>query len=196
MMSGNMQGTSLFGKAGIAIFTAVSTMTTTGFLPDHASSLPLSVIIISLILLFIGGTAGSTAGGFKILRITLMKRHADKEVSQLVYPNGVMPITFSDLVVAQSTLISVWTLLFLFVTAIAVSTILFGVMGYGLQTSFGLSATNLFSAGNLITMVSPDFVGYYSLPYVGKWLASMVMILGRLEVIALLIFLMPSFWRN
>jgi len=196
LLSENMVGVGMMKKVGLAVFTAVSSMTTTGFLPDHAASLPLSVVVICMILMFIGGTAGSTAGGFKILRITLMKRHADKEVSRLTFPHGVTPIAFNNMVVPQATLFSIWTLLFIFVTAIAVTTILFGAMDFDLQTSFALSTTNLFSAGGLIAMISPDFVGYHSLSYAGKWLVSFIMILGRLEVIAILVFLMPSFWRN
>lgn len=196
LISGDMGDISILEKAGIAAFTAVSSMTTTGFLPDYATSLPLGVTIICLVLLFIGGTTGSTAGGFKILRISLIARHADKEVSRLTYPSGITPVSFSGNVVSQPTLTSIWTLLFVFVSALAVITILFGAMGYDLQSSFGLSVTSIFSAGGLIPLISPDFVGYHSLSYAGKWLSSFAMIIGRLEIIALLVFLMPSFWKN
>lgn len=192
----DMPDVTILEKAEVAAFTAVSTMTTTGFLPDHATSLPLAVTVICMVLLFIGGTTGSTAGGFKILRIGLIKRHADKEVSRLTYPSGVTPISFSGNVVSQPTLISIWALLFIFVAALAIITILFGAMGYDLQSSFGLSVTSIFSAGGLIPLISPDFVGYHSLSVAGKWLSSFAMIIGRLEIIALLVFLMPSFWKN
>ncbi len=196
LLSSEMTGMGLLDKVRIAIFTAVSSMTTTGFLPDHASSFPLAVIVVCMILMFIGGTTGSTAGGFKIFRIKLMKRHADKEVSRLIYPSGVLPVSFNNNVVSQPVLISIWTLFFIFITAISVITILFGGQGYDLQTSFALSITNIFSAGGMLPLLSPDFVGYHSLSYAGKWLSSFSMILGRLEIIALLVFLMPSFWKN
>ena len=196
ILSSDLAHVSLLKKVEIEAFTAVSSMTTTGFLPDQATSLPLAVTVICMVLLFIGGTTGSTAGGFKILRISLIKRHADKEVSRLTYPSGVTPVSFSGHVVTQPTLVSVWTLLFIFVSALAVITILFGGMGYDLQASFGLSITSLFSAGGLIPLISPDFVGYHSLSYAAKWLSSFAMILGRLEVIALLVILMPSYWKN
>ncbi len=196
ILSSDMSNISLLKKAEVAAFTAVSSLTTTGFVPDYASSMPLPVIIVCMVLLFIGGTTGSTAGGFKILRLNLMKKNADKEVSRLTYPNGITPISFSGQNVSQATQISIWTLLFMFISALAIITILFGTMGYDLQTSLGLSATSIFSAGGLIPLISPDFVGYHSLSYAGKWLVSFAMILGRLEVIALFVFLMPSFWRN
>lgn len=196
LLSPDMAGVHLIKRAGIAIFTAVSALTTTGFLPDQATSLPLTVIVICMVLLFIGGTSGSTAGGFKILRISLMKRHADKEINNLTFPNAVTPISLNDTDVPQSSLISIWTLLFVFIVALAVITILFGGMGFDLQTSFGLSITSLFSSGGLIPLLSPEFIGYHSLSYGGKWLASLAMILGRIEVITILVFLMPSYWKN
>jgi len=125
-----------------------------------------------------------------------MKRNADKEINRLTFPSGITPVSYSGQIVSHTNLISIWTLLFIFITALAGLTILFGVLGYDLQTSFGLSTTNLFSAGGLIAVISPDFVGYHSLSYAGKWLISFSMILGRLEVIAILVFLMPSFWKN
>ncbi len=196
VITADMQDVSIWKKAEIAAFTAVSSITTTGFLPDQATSLPLAVTVICMVLLFIGGTTGSTAGGFKILRISIIKRHADKEVSRLTYPNGITPVSFSGNVVSQSILMSIWTLLFIFISALAVITILFGALGYDLQSSFGLSITSIFSAGGLIPLISPDFVGYHSLSFSAKWLSSFAMILGRLEIIALLVFLMPSFWKN
>jgi trk system potassium uptake protein TrkH len=93
-------------------------------------------------------------------------------------------------------MVSIWALLFLFIAALAVVTIIYGSLGYSLQTSFGLSGTSLFSAGGLIPVISPDFVGYHSLSYAAKWVSSFTMILGRLEVIAILVLFMPSFWKN
>ncbi|WP_339864404.1 TrkH family potassium uptake protein [Paremcibacter congregatus] len=186
----------IWDKIRIALFTAVSSISTTGFLPDQATRLPLAVVVICMILLFVGGTTGSTAGGFKILRINIMKRLADKEISRLTHPSGVTPVTFGDQVVRNDTMVSIWALLFLFIAALAVVTIIYGSLGYSLQTSFGLSGTSLFSAGGLIPVISPDFVGYHSLSYAAKWVSSFTMILGRLEVIAILVLFMPSFWKN
>lgn len=196
VLSEKLAGVSLINKAGIAIFTAVSSMTTTGFLPDHAASMPLAVVLICLVLLFIGGTTGSTAGGFKILRLSLMKRNADKEISQLTFPSSITSVSYDGDVVPQSILTSIWTLLFIFISAMAMITILFSALGYDLQTSLGLSSSSIFSAGGLIPLFSPDFVGYHSLSFPGKWLLSISMILGRLEIIAIMVFLMPSFWKN
>ena len=183
-------------KFWLAIFSVVSIITTTGFLPDEASSMPVSVIVITGILLFIGGTTGSTSGGFKVLRFKILMRHADREISRLAHPHSIVPLRINDLNVSGSTLYAVWILLFIFTSAAAFGAILYGAMGLDLQTSLGLTLANLFSAGGLTDLVAPDFVGYSSLPLAGKWLTSLIMIIGRLEVVAFLIVFMPSFWRN
>ncbi|WP_321391165.1 TrkH family potassium uptake protein [Emcibacter sp.] len=183
-------------KIWLALFSAVSILSTTGFLPDRAAEMPVSVIVIASILLFIGGTTGSTAGGFKILRFKILLRHADREVSRLAHPHSIVPLRINDLNVSASTLYAVWILLFIFTSAAAFSAIFYGAMQLDLQTSLGLTLVNLFSAGGLTELFAPDFVGYHSLPLAGKWLTSMIMIVGRLEVIAFMICFMPSFWRN
>ncbi|WP_417318237.1 TrkH family potassium uptake protein [Emcibacter sp.] len=183
-------------KFWISIFSVVSIITTTGFLPDQAADMPVSVVVIGSILLFIGGTTGSTAGGFKILRFKILMRHADREISRLAHPHSIVPLRINHLNVSSTTLYAVWILLFIFMSAAAFGAIFYGAMDLGLQTSLGLTIVNLFSAGGLTGLLAPDFVGYHSLPLAGKWLTSAIMIIGRLEVIAFLLCFMPSFWRN
>ncbi|MFC7050722.1 TrkH family potassium uptake protein [Emcibacter nanhaiensis] len=195
LANSNMEA-GVFRKFWLAIFSVVSILTTTGFLPDEAASMPVSVIVIAGILLFIGGTTGSTAGGFKVLRFKILLRHADREISRLAHPHSIVPLRINDLNVSVSTLYAVWILLFIFTSAAAFAAVFYGALGLDLQTSLGLTLVNLFSAGGLTGLVAPDFVGYSSLPIIGKWLTSMIMIIGRLEIVAFLIIFMPSFWRN
>ncbi len=188
--------TSLLKKMGIALFTAASALSTTGYLPDGASGMPLGVGIICIILLFIGGTMGSSAGGFKILRLKILFRQANSEISRLAYPHGLVPMRMNDMNVTNSILMSIWTLLFLFLSSIAIISIIYGILGYELHTGIGLTVANLFSAGAMTGLIAPDFVGYNSMSHVGKWLTSITMLLGRIEIIALIIFLSPSFRKN
>jgi len=183
-------------KLEIASFTAVSSLSTTGFYPEEAGKLPLTIIVICVIMLFIGGTTGSTAGGFKVLRVKLLMRHADREINRLTHPNGVIPLRLDNSNIAPSTMMSIWTLLFIFLTFIAVATIIYGILGLEFQTSLGLTIANMFSAGGMTPLLSPDFIGYHSLANAGKWLTSAIMILGRLEIIIFLILFMPTYWKN
>jgi trk system potassium uptake protein len=187
---------SVLKRLGISIFTAASAISTTGFVPDAANSLPLGIIIISIILIFIGGTAGSSAGGFKVLRFRVLFRQADSEISRLAHPHGIVAMRVNDISVTNSILMSIWTLLILYLTSIAIFSVSYGAMGYDMGTGIGLTVANLFSAGAMTGLIAPDFIGYSGMTYEAKWLTSALMILGRLEIITLLIFLTPSFRRN
>jgi trk system potassium uptake protein TrkH len=185
-----------FKKIGLSIFTAVSALSTTGYIPDAASSLPLGVIITCIMLMFVGGTACSSAGGFKVLRLRVLFRQADSEISRLAHPHGIVAMRMNDMSVNTPILMSIWTLLFLYLSTIALVAILFAGFGYDLATGIGLTIANLFSAGSMTNLLASDFTGYISMTLPAKWLASFTMILGRLEIIALLIFLTPSFRNN
>jgi len=194
--SPGMENASIFKRLGISIFTAASAMSTTGFLPDGASSMPLGVVIVCVILLCFGGSMCSSAGGFKIMRFRILFRQAVNEISRLAYPHGVVPMRVNDVSVSSSVLISIWTLLFLYLSSIGLFSILYGMLGYNMEVSIGLTFANLFSAGSMTGLIAQDFLGYGGMSYSAKWLTSGIMILGRLEIIALLIFLSPSFRKN
>ncbi|MBT5186081.1 MAG: TrkH family potassium uptake protein [Kordiimonadaceae bacterium] len=192
----NSASTTIFKKLGVSIFTAVSAISTTGFLPDGSNSMPLGIVILCVILLFIGGAMGSTAGGFKILRLKVLFRQADSEISRLSHPHGVVPMRVNNVSVTSSILMSIWTLLFLFLSSIALFSIAYGALGYNLGVGIGLTVANLFSAGSMTGLIAPEFIGYSGMSYAGKWLTSIIMLIGRLEIIALLIFFSPAFRRN
>lgn len=187
---------SIFKKIGTSIFMAASALSTTGFVPDGASAMPLGAIIACIILLFVGGSMGSSAGGFKIMRLKVLFTQADSEISRLAHPHGIVPMRINDMHVTSSILMSIWTLLFLYLSSIAFFSIIYGFFGYDLGAAIGLTVANLFSAGSMTGLIAPDFIGYYGMSYPAKWATSAVMIIGRLEIIALLIFLSPSFRKN
>ena len=189
-------GATILKKVGVSIFTAASAMSTTGFLPDGANSMPLGVVIICAILLCFGGSMGSSAGGFKIIRFRVLFRQAVNEISRLAYPHGVVPMRVNDFSVSSSILVSIWTLLFLYLSSIGLFSILYGMLGYDMEVSIGLTFANLFSAGSMTGLIAQDFLGYGGMSYAAKWLTSGIMILGRLEIIALLIFLSPSYRKK
>jgi len=192
----NFDITEMADNMGLAIFTAVSSISTTGFYPDEAANMPLSVVIICSILLFVGGTTDSTAGGFKQLRIVILFRHAYGEIRRLIHPNGVVPLRMNDMDIQFPTLQSVWALLFIFMASAGLIAVVYGAMGYDFQTSLGLMTANLFSTGGMMPLLAPDFVGYDSLSLATKWLTSFVMILGRLEIIIFLVFFTAAFWKK
>lgn len=184
---------SLFKKLGLAVFTVVSALSTTGFLPDGAHTMSLGVAIVCIILMFVGGSMGSSAGGFKIMRFKVLFRQADREISRLAHPHGIVPMRVNDMNVTNSMLMGIWTLLFLYLSTIALFSIIYGFLGYDMRVGIGLTVVNLFSAGAMTGLVAQDFLGYAGMTYAAKWVTSVLMLLGRLEIIALLIFITPSF---
>ncbi len=188
--------TSIIKKLGVSIFTAVSALSTTGYLPDGANTMSLGIVFICIILLFIGGAMGSSAGGFKIVRFKVLFRQADREINRLAHPHGVVPMRVNDMSVTSSILMSVWTLLFLYLASMAIFSVAYGALGYDFSVGVGLTIANLFSAGSMTGLIVPDFLGYSGMSYTSKWVTSFIMIIGRLEIITLLIFLSPSFRKN
>ncbi|MEZ5756912.1 MAG: potassium transporter TrkG [Emcibacteraceae bacterium] len=187
---------SIISKLGLAIFTSVSALSTTGFLPDGAGTMPISTVVVCIILLFIGGSMGSSAGGFKIMRLKVLLRHADVEISRLAHPHGVVPMRVNNMTVTDTILMSVWTLFFLYLSSIAFFSLLYGILGYEVGVAIGLTVVNLFSAGSMTELIAQDFIGYSSMSYPAKWLSSAIMIIGRLEIMPLLIFLSPGFRKS
>nr|WP_276515127.1 potassium transporter TrkG [Pseudemcibacter aquimaris] len=186
----------VFRKFEVAMFTAASAISTTGFVPDAAKALPLSVTILCMLLMFVGGTACSSAGGFKVLRFRVLFRQADSEISRLAHPHGIVAMRMNDMNINSSILMSVWTLLFLYLSTIAFFACFYGYFGRDIDTAIGLTIANLFSAGSMTNVVAPDFIGYLGMGYAEKWMTSILMLIGRLEIIAFLIFLTPSFRKN
>lgn len=187
---------SYFRKFEVAMFTAASAISTTGFVPDAVKALPLSVVILCILLMFIGGTACSSAGGFKVLRLRVLFRQADSEISRLAHPHGIVAMRMNDMSINSSILMSIWTLLFLYLSTIALFACFYGFFGRDIGTAIGITMANLFSAGSMTSLVAPEFLGYLDMAYAEKWVTSGLMLLGRLEIIAFLIFLTPSFRNN
>ncbi len=195
-ISHQLTGKSIFEAVISSLFISFSSLSTTGYYSAGVGTLPITVIICILGLLFIGGTAGSTSGGFKVFRIKILLRHANKEISRLAYPHSIVPVRWNNLNVTAKAMMQVWSFLFLFLSVYALVSIAYGMFGYDFRASIGLAASNLFSAGGMIQAISSDFIGYHSLSEGAKWFTSFVMIIGRLEIIAFLMFFIPSFWRN
>ena len=139
---------------------------------------------------------GSSAGGFKIMRLKVLLRHADIEISRLAHPHGVVPMRVNNMTVTDTILMSVWTLFFLYLSSIAFFSLIYGILGYDVGIAIGLTVVNLFSAGSMTELIAQDFIGYSSMSYPAKWLSSAIMIIGRLEIMPLLIFLSPDFRKS
>jgi trk system potassium uptake protein len=176
-------------------FHIISIITTTGYYTQDYSLWGYSMIMVVFILMFTGGTAGSTSGGIKIIRLLLVTRNSRLELKRLIHPNAFMPVRLDRHIVPQSTIYNVLVFLTLYFFVVCISTFVVSAMGYDIITSFSTSASMLANIGPSLGTFGP-FSNYAALPMPGKWFLSALMLLGRLELLTVMILFTRSFYRN
>jgi trk system potassium uptake protein len=179
----------------LAAFQVVSIVTTTGYVTaDYLLWIPLLSALI-LVLMFFGGSAGSTGGGVKIIRVLLIMKNSYLEVKRLIYPNAVIPVKLNDRPVSQQIVGNVLAFVFIYVLILGISVAVISSMGYDIDTSFGAAAATLGNIGPGIGLVGP-VENFAHFPDFGKWFLSFLMLLGRLELFTVLVLFVPAFWRK
>ena len=176
-------------------FQVVSIITTTGFITDdYLLWIPILSVLI-FILMFIGGSAGSTGGGIKVVRVLLILKNSHLEIKRLIYPNAVIPVKLNNHQISRNITGNVIAFGFIYIIIIAISVVLISSMGYGMDTSIGAAAACLGNIGPGIGMVGP-VENFAHFPDFGKWFLSFLMLLGRLELFTVLVLFLPSFWKK
>ena len=180
-----------------AVFDVVSSLTTTGYAAGGATTdtLPVIVPVLLMGLMLIGGATGSTAGGMRLLRLVVFFKLAGRELSRLSYPHGVVPLRYAGQIIDEPTLRSVWGQLMMFLSFLALAALVFGLLGFDLQSALALSATTLSTAGAGLSMTAP-FLSYPEFSNATKWALSATMIFGRLELLVVLVLFTRAYWRN
>lgn len=178
-----------------SFFQVVSIITTTGFVTsDYLKWIPLASILI-FVLMFFGGSAGSTGGGIKIMRIVLLIKNGFFELKRLMHPNAVIPVRFNNDAVSAQILTNVLAFVMFYLFIMVISMIVMSSMGYDLDSSIGAVIATLGNIGPGIGDVGP-VENYAHIPAFGKWFLSFLMLVGRLEIFTVLILFSPSFWKN
>ena len=177
----------------IGVFQAVSISTTTGFTTANYSAWPSFLPVLLLFASFIGGCAGSTGGGLKVIRVLLLYKQGMREIVRLVHPSAQVPIKVGGTVMPARVIDAVWGF---FATYVATfSLLLLALMATGLDqvTAFSAVAACINNLGPGLGGVGPNYAGISD---AAKWLLSLAMLLGRLEIFTLLVLLSPTFWRG
>jgi trk system potassium uptake protein len=194
--AGLRQRTGLIGKSiADGAFHVISIITTTGFYTSDYSLWSNLLVLIMFILMFTGGTAGSTSGGIKIVRLMIMTKNSRMELRRLLHPSGYIPVRLNHKTVPGSIVYNVLVFVTIYFFIIILSALIISLMGYDLITSFGTSASMLANIGPGLGKLGP-FSDYSSVPAAGKWFMSFLMLLGRLELITVLILFSKSFYRK
>lgn len=176
-----------------SIFQTVSIMSCTGFTSAVFQSWPTFVPLLLIFSSFIGGCAGSTSGGLKVIRVLLLFKQGMREIKLLIYPNAVMPVKVGQQVLPDRVVGAIWGFFAMYVVVFTV--LLLGLMATGLDqvTAFSGLAACINNMGPGLGEVSANFA---SVNPAAKWIYSLSMILGRLEIFTLVVLLTPAFWRK
>lgn len=178
-----------------SLFQVVSIMTTTGFATaDYLDWLPFLTVLIFM-LMFFGGSAGSTGGGIKIIRLVLVLKNSALEFKRLLHPNAILPVHFDHHNVDQKITMNVLAFIGVYIIIFVLGTIVMSVMHLDLNTSMGATIACLGNIGPGIGDVGPSS-NFFFIPAAGKWFLSFLMLMGRLELFTVLILFSPSFWRK
>ncbi len=175
------------------VFQVVSIVTTTGFTTGGYAWWPAFLPVLVLALSFVGGCAGSTAGGMKVIRIVLLYRQGRREFLRLVHPNAMMSIKINRKPVPDAVIHAVWAFFSLYVLCFLVLSVVMTATGLDWTTAFGAVAACLNNLGPGIGGVEAT---YADVPDAGKWLLAFAMLLGRLELMTLLVLFTAAFWRS
>jgi trk system potassium uptake protein TrkH len=175
------------------VFQTVSISTTTGFTTDNFAVWPGAIPVILIFSSFIGGCAGSTAGGMKVVRWTLMYRQGMREFQRLVHPSAEIPVKLGTTAVNPRVVDAVWGFFAVYVVVFAVLLVVMMATGLDQGTAFSAVAATLNNLGPGLGDVAG---GFGEVSIVAKWAAVVAMLLGRLEIFTLLVLVTPMFWRG
>ena len=180
----------------ISTFNVVSVLSGTGYVTADFSSWGKFPLIFFLFLMFIGGCAGSTTCGIKIFRFQILGRFVVNQVKKLVYPHGVFNIKYNNEKISNIFINSIITFIFLYFFIFFVLAALLSINGLDFITSLSGSASAISNVGpGLGAIIGPDG-NFNSLPDFSKLSLCLGMLLGRLELFAVLVLFFPSFWKN
>ena len=178
------------------LFNVISILTGTGYVNaqfDNWGGFPL---IIFIGLMFIGGCAGSTTCGIKIFRFQILYSFILNQLKKIIYPKGIFVLKYNQSPVDDKFTASIISFIYMYLVIFFAITALLSLTGLDFITSISGAATSISNVGpGLGSTIGPNG-NFSSLPDISKWILSFGMILGRLELFAILVLFLPSFWRN
>ena len=187
---------SLFDKIRISSFNVISILSGTGYVTDDFGLWGKFSLIFFLFLMFIGGCAGSTACGIKIFRLQMLLIFLKNQIKKLISPNSVIITKYNNQKISDDFINSVIIFIFSFLFIFVIIAVLLSISGLDFITSISGAASSISNVGpGLGDIIGPNG-NYRDIPDLSKWILSAGMLLGRLELFAVLVLFFPSFWRN
>lgn len=177
------------------LFHTVSIITTTGFVMTDFVLLPTFTVNIVFLLLFIGSMTGSTGGGMKIIRVTAVIKNIYYETRRIIHPRAVIPLRLNGRSVPSNLVGNILVFVVVYILIFIVGAIALTFLGFNFETALGASLTSLSNAGPILGKVSAP-LNCTEFPVAAKWLMSLLMLIGRLEIFTVLALFMPNFWKK
>jgi len=178
-----------------AAFQVVSIITTTGFITaDYTSWAPILTVLF-FFFMFIGGSAGSTAGGVKIVRHVILFKNSFLEMKRLLHPSSIIPVRLNKKAITQNVTFNVLAFIMIYISVFVFGSIAVSLTGVDFTTTVGAVATSLGNIGPGLGSVGP-VDNFAHLPQLAKLILAFLMLLGRLELFTILILFTPYFWKK
>ena len=177
-------------------FNIISILTGTGYVNAQYDNWGGFPIFLFLILMFIGGCAGSTTCGIKIFRIQILYSFISNQLKKIIYPKGIFILKYDQNSVDNKFVASIISFIYMYLVIFFFITMLLSMSGLDFITAISGAATSISNVGpGLGSIIGPNG-NFSTLPDISKWILTIGMILGRLELFAILVLFLPSFWRN
>ena len=188
--------TSVVDNFRISFFNVISILSGTGYVTDDFGLWGKFSLIFFLFLMFIGGCAGSTACGIKIFRLQMLLVFLKNQIKKLISPNSVIIVKYNNQKISDDFMKSVITFIFSFLLIFFIIALMLSLTGLDFLTAVSGAASAISNVGpGLGDIIGPDG-NYKNIPDISKWILAFGMLLGRLELFAILVLFFPSFWRN
>ncbi len=178
-----------------ALFAVVTVITTTGFVSADFTSWTPFLTIFFFGLFFLGGSAGSTAGGIKVMRHLLIIKNGLLEFKRTLHVNAIIPVRYNNKTVKEHIVYNIIAFFVLYMLSFIIGALGLGFMGLDFDSAIGGAASSLGNVGPALGSLNP-LSNFNSLPAIGKWWCSFLMLLGRLELFTVLILFTPYFWKK
>ena len=176
-------------------FMVCSAMTSTGFAASDYMTWPKLLWVFVFFLMFTGGASGSTAGGIKWVRIGIFAKSAVAEIKRRIHPNAVIPVRFNGQTVKEQTTSNVMAFMFFYIGIIVLAVLIFCASGVAFDEAIGTAVSAIGNVGVSIGQFGPSGT-YAEYPTVAKWTATVVMLIGRLEIFTVLLLFSRALWKK